>query len=270
MTARNRLRMAWNEGRSAVGGWCTIPSSFSAELVASLDPDYVCIDMQHGLTDFSQLVPMLQAVAIHGPTPLVRIPHRDLATAQRALDAGAQGLIIPFVQSAREAAEAAAACRYPPLGTRSYGPIRSRLHLGTDTRRVNGEVLCIVMIETADGLANLEEILASPGVDAVYVGPADLALALGATVGSESAVEAALDRILSTCRRRGVPAGIHTPSGDGARKALDRGFMMATVATDAALLSAVYQRELVGARGGPPSAAPASGPYGGPATEPVQ
>lgn len=265
MTERNRLRTAWSEGRSTVGGWCAIPSSFSAELVASLGPDYVCIDMQHGLTSFSELVPMLQAIAIYGPTPLVRIPHGDLATAQRALDAGAQGLIIPLVQNARDAAEAAAVCRYPPLGTRSYGPIRSRLHLGTDTQQVNREVLCIAMIETAEGLENLDEIVGCPGVDAVYVGPADLALALGASVGSEDAIEAALDRILSACRRRDVPAGIHSASGDGARKALNRGFMMATVTTDAALLSAVYQQELAAARGAPAAAFPVSGPYGGPA-----
>lgn len=267
MTERNRLRAAWSEGRSAVGGWCAIPSSFSAELVASFGPDYVCIDMQHGLTGFSELVPMLQAIAIHGPTPLVRIPHRDLATAQRALDAGAQGLIIPLVQNARDAAEAAAVCRYPPLGTRSFGPIRSRLHLGTDTQQVNREVLCIVMIETADGLVNLDEILACPGVDAVYVGPADLALALGASVGSDGAIEAALDRILSACRRRGVPAGIHTASGESARRALDRGFTMATVTTDAALLSAACLREFAAARGtSPAAAAPRSGPYGGQAS----
>lgn len=268
MTARGRLRTALREGRPAVGGWCSIPSSFSAELVASLGPDYVCVDMQHGLTGISELVPMLQGIAVHGPTPLVRIPHRDLATAQRALDAGAQGVIVPLVQNARDAAEAVAACRYPPLGTRSFGPIRARLHLGTDTEQVNREVLCIVMIETAEGLANLDEILACPGVDAVYVGPADLALGLGARVGSESAIADALDRILSACRSRGVPAGIHAASGDGARRALEQGFMMATVTTDAALLSAVYQRELTVARGAAPAAADrASGPYGGSETE---
>ena len=120
----NQLRARWRDGQPSFGGWCSIPSSFSAEVVASLPFDFVCVDMQHGLADFGQLLPMLQAISVHRRTPVVRLPVGEMSTAQRALDAGAQALIFPMISSAADAAAAAAACRYAPTGTRSYGPIR--------------------------------------------------------------------------------------------------------------------------------------------------
>lgn len=246
----NRLRARLQSGDSAVGGWCAIPNSYSAEIVAYASPDYVVVDMQHGLAAFSDLVPMLQAIAAHGPTPLVRIPQGDLATAQRALDAGAEGVIFPLVNSAADAAAAAAACRFPPLGTRSYGPVRARLHLGTDPELLNREVLCFVQVETVDAVETLNEILSCEGVDGVYVGPADLALSLSLPVGTrQQAVEEILDTIVASCRAASLVPGIHTTSGEAARGALERGFLMATASTDAVLLSAAYQRELAMARG---------------------
>ncbi len=244
------LKAIWRDGRPAFGGWCSIPNSFSAEIVASLGFDYVCIDMQHGLADFSDLVPMLQAVAARG-TPLVRVPVADYATAQRALDAGAEGLIFPLVNSRSDAEAAVASCRYPPLGSRSYGPVRSRLHLGADVGHANTEVACIVMVETAAALHHLDEILACPGVDAAYVGPNDLALALGVRSDvSDPALDRAIEVILETCRSRGTPAGIHTGSGLAARAYVERGFSFATVTSDAAVLTAAYRSELAAARGG--------------------
>jgi 4-hydroxy-2-oxoheptanedioate aldolase len=130
------------------GGWCTLPSSFAAELVAHCGVDYAVVDMQHGLSGYSDLVPMMQAIALSGIAPMVRIPFGDLGTAQRALDAGAMGLIIPMVNDEAFAKLAVQACRYPPLGERSYGPIRSRLHVGADTEWVNSQVMCLVQIET--------------------------------------------------------------------------------------------------------------------------
>lgn len=240
----NKLKKLWSAGRPALGGWCSIPSSFSAEIVANIGFDYVCIDMQHGLADFGDLVPMLQAVSITGPTPVVRIPVGDFATAQRALDAGAEGLIFPLISSVADAEAAVAACRYPPAGRRSYGPIRSRLHLGPDAAHADNEIACIVMIETRGAVEELERIVVCPGIDAVYVGPNDLALALGLPVGRRGPeFETAIERVLSVCREHGIPAGFHATSGQAALEAIERGFAMATISTDAALLTAVYQAE---------------------------
>ncbi len=245
----NRLRTTLTSGAGALGGWCAIPDSFATEIVAAAGFDYVAVDMQHGLATFSDLVPMLQAIAVHGPTPLVRIPVGDLAMAQRALDAGAEGIIVPYVGTSAEARAAVMACRYPPIGNRSFGPVRSRLHLGADTEEANAQVLCVVMIETREGVDNLADILAMTGVDAVYVGPADLALSLG----ESSQVEDVIAEIVAACRSAGTPVGVHTRSGSDAADALQRGFAFATVSTDAALLTAVYAAELAAAHADRPS-----------------
>jgi 4-hydroxy-2-oxoheptanedioate aldolase len=246
----NQLKARWRDGLPSFGGWCSIPSSFSAEVVASQPFDYVCVDMQHGLADYGQLLPMLQAVSIHGRTPVVRLPVGELSTAQRALDAGAQALIFPMISSAAEAAAAAGACRYAPAGNRSYGPIRSRMHLGSDPDHVNAQVACIVMIETRAAVDDLEAIVTTPGVDGVYVGPADLALALGYPIGSDDPELArTVARIASVAREHGVAPGIHTANGTTAARYCAEGFAFATISTDAAILSAAVQRELDAARG---------------------
>lgn len=249
----NRLRARWLASRPALGGWCAVPDSFTAELVASIGFDYVCVDMQHGLADFGDLVPMLQAITAQGTTPVVRVPFHDDATAQRALDAGAEALIFPLVTSADDAAHAASMCRYPPAGARSYGPVRARLHLGADPAAVNAEVACIVMIETRAAINALGEILAVEGVDAVYIGPNDLALALGLPLASEPLIGGAVTSVLETCLERGIPAGIHAPSGAAARRYLDAGFAFASIANDALILAAAYRAELMAARVEDPS-----------------
>lgn len=244
---RERLR----NGEAVVGGWCAIANSYSAEIVAHARPDYVAIDMQHGLADFTDVVPMLQAIAVHGPTPIVRVPQGDHATAQRVLDAGAEGVIFPVVNSAEDASAAVATCRFPPGGARSYGPIRARMHLGLDPEIHNREVLCLVQVETVTAVEHLAEILAA-GVDGVYVGPNDLALSLGLPVSArdDTAITEILDNVVAACRASELIPAIHTTSGGAARAALERGFRMATVTSDAALLANAYERELAGARGG--------------------
>jgi len=250
----NALKAVLRSGGRAIGGWCTIPSSFSAEIVASIGFDYVCVDLQHGLADFGDLVPMLQAIAIHGPTPLVRVPFGDAGVAQRALDAGAEGLIFPLINGAADARAAVAACRYPPAGQRSYGPVRARMHLGPDPDHANSEVLCIAMVETAEAMENLDAIVGCPGIDAIYVGPNDLALGLGLAPGTaDPRFEAAVDLILKTCAAKGLPAGVHANSGLAAAEALHRGFAMATVANDAVVLTGAYRAEFAGASVGRPT-----------------
>jgi 4-hydroxy-2-oxoheptanedioate aldolase len=244
----NSMKMTLRSGGQALGGWCSIASSFSAEIVASVGFDYVCVDLQHGLAAFSDLVPMLQAIAFHGPTPLVRVPFRDVGVAQRALDAGAEGLIFPLVNGSADARAAVDACRYPPIGQRSYGPIRARMHIGPDPDHANQEILCIAMVETAEAVDNLEAIVSCPGIDVIYVGPNDLALGLGLQPGtSDPRFRATMDLILKVCSAKGIPVGLHANSGAAAREALDRGFAMATIATDAVILTGAYRAEFANA-----------------------
>src|SRR5690606_38044485 len=139
---------------------------------------YVCVDMQHGAVDYSDAVGMLQAIHAQGATPIARVPSNDLATIGKVLDAGALGVVVPLVNTAEEAAAAVAACRYPPNGGRSFGPVRASTVIGSRDPRDLEQIVVAVMVETREGLDNVDEIAATPGLDAIYVGPADLALAL--------------------------------------------------------------------------------------------
>ena len=250
----NLLREAWAEGRPAFGLWSMMPgSSFGVELLCAARPDYVCVDQQHGLSDLAALVPMLAAAEAAGVTPLVRVPRNDPADIGKVLDAGARGIIVPLVNDASEATRAARACRYPPEGSRSYGPVRASVVLETgDPAALGREVSCIVMVETREGLQNVEEIAATPGVDGIYVGPADLALSLGLQpnfdVVEPEHVEA-VARIKEACKRHGIAAGIHTTSAETAKKHAGAGFGMITAGTDATFLADAARARLNTVRG---------------------
>jgi 4-hydroxy-2-oxoheptanedioate aldolase len=249
----NTLKAAWAEGRTAFGLWSAIPSSFSAEIIAGAGVDYVCVDQQHGVVDYASMVPMLQAIGAAGAAPITRVLSNDPYRIMKALDAGALGVIVPLVNDAGEAVRAAAACRYPPHGNRSYGPIRASSVIGSrDPEDLAGEVLCIVMVETREGLENVEEIAATPGIDGIYIGPADLALSLGlppSTSVTEDVHIEAVRRIREVCGEHGIAAGMHASSGRWAKQHAEAGFDMVTVASDASLLRDAVRRETMAARG---------------------
>ena len=254
MAAPNSLKRAWAEGRTTFGVWSMMPDAFGAELVAGAGYDYVCVDGQHGLADFSEMVSIFQAVGASGAVPLTRVLANDAGIIGRVLDAGALGVIVPLVNDAEEAARAVAACRYPPQGVRSYGPVRAGEVVGSKaTEDLAGEVLCFVMVETREGLERVEEIAATPGLDGIYIGPSDLALSLGLAPTleiTEKAHAEAVGRIRKACRERGIVCGIHCGSGEWARKHAEAGFEMVTVTMDTKLLTEAARRELEVARGG--------------------
>lgn len=250
----NPLRGIWAEGRTAFGIWSMTPDAFVAELVARAGYDYVCVDGQHGLADFADMLAIFQATDAAGAVPLTRVLSNDAGAIGRALDAGAGGVIVPLVNDAREAARAVAACRYPPEGVRSYGPVRAGEVLGSKTTEdLAGEVLCFVMVETREGLERVEEIAATPGLDGIYVGPADLALSLGLSptleITEKKHVQAVL-RIKDVCRENGIAAGIHCGAGDWAKRHAEAGFQVVTVTMDTKLIIEAARRELDVARGG--------------------
>jgi 4-hydroxy-2-oxoheptanedioate aldolase len=253
MSSINPLKESWAKRRTTFGVWSGIPSSFSAELIAGSDLDYVCVDQQHGVIDYTSMVPMLQAIGLAGPTPITRVLHNDPWLIMKALDAGALGVIVPLVNNADEAARAVAACRYPPQGIRSYGPIRAANVIGSnDPKLLVDETLCIVMVETTEGFEQVDEIASTPGVDGIYIGPADLALALGLppTLDIREAKHLeAVERIREACQQNNIAAGIQCASGESAKKRADQGFTMITIGADADLLSDAVRRELTMANG---------------------
>jgi 4-hydroxy-2-oxoheptanedioate aldolase len=247
---RRRLRARWDAGEAAFGLWSSIPASLTAELAAAAGFDYVCVDLQHGGSDESTMVAMFAAIEAGGATPLARVAWNEPWMIMRVLDLGAAGVIVPLVNSGAEAARAVSACRYPPHGQRSYGPLRAAMTAGSaDPERLAADALCIVMIETADGLEQLEEIAATPGLDGIYIGPADLSLALGRTPGTGAELlERGIARVADACRRHGVVAGMHCAGGDEARARADAGFRLVTVAVDVSLFAARAADELAAAR----------------------
>jgi 4-hydroxy-2-oxoheptanedioate aldolase len=232
----------------------TVPGSIGAEIFAKVGADYVCVDQQHGVIGYDSMVPMFQAIRAEGTAPITRVLSNDPFLIMKALDAGAWGVIVPLINSAEDAARAVSACRYPPQGTRSYGPVRAAGVIGSrDPEELGGEVLCLVMVETREALERVDEIASTPGVDGVYIGPSDLALSLGLTPTldvQEGEHAEAIRRIREACHRHGIAAGIHSASGESARGHTEAGFDMVTVAADAALLRAAAQREMTVARGG--------------------
>ncbi len=249
----NQSLKTWRAGGQTIGCWLSLPCAHSAESLARLGFDWVCIDLQHGLLDYTDLVYMLPAISNGRATPLVRVPWNEPYEIMKALDAGAAGVIVPMVNNRREAEQAVDACRYPPAGHRSFGPIRAAMAGGPGyAAEANEQIACLVMIETEDGIANLDDILSTPGVDGVYIGPADLALALGLPpVGDNDDPTHArtVASIFDACRKHGVAAGIHTSSLEYGQHYLKMGFNLVTLGSDARWMAAGAAHDLAAARG---------------------
>ena len=243
----NQIRARLAAGEIVVNAWLSIPSSYSAEGIGHSGVHSVTVDLQHGMLDFSDALPMLQAISATPATPLVRVPSLDPARIMHLLDAGAYGVICPMISTPEQAAALVAACRYPPKGKRSFGPSRGLLYGGPDyVANANEAVMVIPMIETAEAVERIEDILAIDGIDMIYLGPNDLAFELDGHVGfPRPESEAALAHVLDAANRHGVPAGIFCGSAEEARTRATAGFRLVTPANDFAHLTR-SMREAVG------------------------
>jgi 4-hydroxy-2-oxoheptanedioate aldolase len=242
-------RAKWAAGGTAYGVWCMSGSPFVVEMAALEGFDYVCLDLQHGLMGYETFLACMYALARTGSTPIVRVPSLDSDLIGKVLDAGAEGVIVPMVETAEEAARAVAACRYYPQGRRSIGSSRGVYALGNDPQNVNREIICLVMIETAVGVHNVEEICSVPGVDGVYVGPGDLAITLGlqpTLISQPGDHTDAIERVRATCAAHGIVAGIQCESSAAALQRSESGFQMVTVTTDVHVLRSGFRRESEG------------------------
>ncbi len=241
---RNKLKALWAEGKPTLNGWLSIGNPFTAEIMAAQGYDSLTIDAQHGALDYSNLLPMLQAMRASGVVPLARAPWCEPGIIMKVLDAGAYGVICPMVNTAEQAAEFVSYLRYPPRGQRSFGPTRANFSAGANyAAEANDEILGFAMIETAQGMDNLDAIAATPGLDAIYVGPADLTLGLSqgrlapGFDREEPEMVEALRRIVAACKRNGIRAALHCGTADYATRAIGWGFDMTTVGGDARLLA---------------------------------
>ena len=249
----NRLRTLWKQDRAAVNGWLAIPDSFSAEVMARQGWDSLTIDLQHGVVDYQKMVTMLQAITTTETVPVVRVPWLEPGILMKSLDAGAQALICPMINTREEAQKFVAWTSYAPRGTRSFGPVRAAMVLGADyPTAANDHIVRFAMIETAQALDNLDAILSVEGLDAIYIGPSDLSLSLGCKPvfdDVEPKAAQAIDHIVERARAHVVVAGIHNGLPRVARTRIDKGFRFVTLSSDARMLISGSQ-ELLGAMRG--------------------
>lgn len=245
------LRQLWTAGEETLGAWLALPNTVSAEIVARRPFAYVCIDTQHGAIDYSASVTMIQAIELGGGIPIVRVPWNDPGIIGKTLDAGAHGVIVPMVNTREQAERVVSSTRYAPVGSRSWGPALIGIRHDDNRQWAADNVACIPMIETVEAIENLDEILSVPGIDAIYVGPADLSISLGLSPGNndgEPAFDEALATIVAACRRHGVVPGIHaTGALTPRRRAL--GFKMITVTSDTLGMGIGLDAELATALG---------------------
>ena len=238
----NKARTKLEQNQPVINGWLHIPSSVAAEAMAHQGFDSLTIDLQHGPLHYDAALPMLQAIATTDVTPMARVPWNEPGIIMKLLDAGVYGVICPMVNSREECERFVQACRYPPQGYRSFGPTRATFYAGADyASNANETVLTFAMIETAAAMDNLDDIMSVPGLDAIYVGPADLSQSLGGKPGADfedGPVPEALDAILESAKKHGVRAGLHNASVTYAKRMIDQGFQFVTVQSDVSFLTA--------------------------------
>jgi len=218
--------------------------------------DSLTIDLQHGVVDYAGMVPMLQAISTTATVPVVRVPWLEPGIIMKTLDAGAYGVICPMVNTRADAEKLVAYTHYAPRGTRSFGPVRALLYGGADyPTHANDTIVAFAMIETAQALENLDDILATPGLDAVYIGPSDLSLALGCKPTFDDLDPKAADavqHILARAQAHGVVAGIHNGTPEAALRRIAMGFQFVTISSDARLMAAGAQQVVQAMRAGTP------------------
>ena len=241
------LRLKLAEARPLFNAWITLGSPYAVELAGEAGWQAVTIDQQHGIGGHSELLACLTAARAADLAALVRVGMLDVGLIGWALDAGAQGVICPMVETPKDARRLVEAVKYPPLGRRSWGPFRAKLLTDPDMAAANAWTIACAQIETAEAVAGLDAILAVPGLDMVYAGPNDLAISLsgGASRDIRSpAVTGALDKILAGCRRQGIIAGVFANDTDYARPLIDKGWDVISCGTDAGWLAAEAARTL--------------------------
>jgi 4-hydroxy-2-oxoheptanedioate aldolase len=233
------LRDRLSGGEAVYGGWTTIPDVLAARCLALAGLDYVVVDLQHGGATEGDLPAITTAIKHAGATPIARVRYAHPADIGRPLDLGCEGVIVPNVESAEQAAAVAGACRYPPVGYRSAGGNLAFAH-----------PLCFVMVESPNAIAELPATLGVEGVDGIYVGPRDLSYALGCELDPhEPVLRKELERVWAACAAAGKPAGVHASDGTTARLYLENGCRLITVAVDSVSVTRGAASELAVARG---------------------
>jgi 4-hydroxy-2-oxoheptanedioate aldolase len=239
-------------GKKIIAGWCAIPNSITAEIVARQNFDAVAVDLQHGFMDYQDALALLQVIDAQGHPALCRVPWNEPGIIMKVLDAGFSGIICPMINTRKDAEKFVAACRYAPVGQRSWGPTRALYVHGADYAKTANElVTTFAMIETVQAMENLDEILSVDGVDGIYIGPSDLGLSMGYAPTLEPVDEAVYDAIATirkAAKAAGKIAGIHCGSPKMVRRMLSEGFDLGTLLTDTRIFASAIAAVLAETR----------------------
>lgn len=255
-TILSSLADRFSRGETVVSAWCGLPDVSTAAILAQEDFDAVVLDMQHGPLTLGEAIRAIPLINAAGKPAIGRIPVGEFQNVSKLLDSGASGVIAPMINTIEDARTFAAYAKYPPMGERSWGSYGGLGASGLDPnsylREANGFSLTFAMIETREAMAILDDILALDGIDAVFVGPSDLSIALfdGKRIDATAPeVDEAIKHIVARASAVGKPVAVYAPSAERAKGALDLGAKMVTVMSDTAMLRLAAQRALGIVRG---------------------
>src|SRR5665213_572996 len=249
----NNLKTVWASGKVVVNAWLAIPSGFSAEVIAQCGFDSVTVDIQHGVQDYQSMVQCFQAMHGHPVTPMVRVPWNEPGIIGKVLDGGAYGVICPMINTRQEAENLVQYSKYPPLGVRSNGAIRSGMcgSAGTYPKTDNEEIVLLPMMETKTAIGNMEAILDVEGINGVYIGPSDLGFSYGLVPKldrDEPEILKIYEKIVKECGKRGLYPGIHCSGADGAVRAINMGFKLVTLSNESGLMMTYAKMQIAQTR----------------------
>lgn len=245
----NPLKTRLKAGHKLAGAWCQLASPMTAELFSQVGFDWLLLDLEHGPGDVLNLISQIQAMASGSALPVVRAPWNDFVALKRILDAGAYGVIVPYVNSRAEAEAAVRACQYPPTGIRGiagspriagYG-----LNPNSYLQRANEEILIITQVETSQAVENLEEILATPRLDGIFIGPMDLAASMG-HLGNPAhpEVQAVIRRVEEVVLKSDKALGTLAAGFEQAKGFFDKGYQFVTLMADGVALAKWAAQEI--------------------------
>ena len=237
----NRTLQIMKEGKPAFGFAAGLGSPLNAELLSRSGIDFILLDRQHGSWGDDSTIQALSAMHGNGATPMARVARNDYTLIGRLLDEGMMGIIVPMVHTAEDAQRAAMACRFPPVGDRSWGWGRAWSYGADYSEWINDQIFVAVQIESAQAVENVEAIMATPGVDGCWTGPSDLALSLGfhpREMHDREEHARALEAIVQACRNTGTIPGIAGLGLEDAQRRADQGFQFITAASDTGFIMA--------------------------------
>ena len=235
----NPVKRALREGQASMGTWLSLGSITAARFLARAGFAWLTVDIEHSLVDWETATHMFASIAEGGCIALARVPSNRHDHIKRVLDNGAQGIVVPMVNSREEALAAVAAAKYPPVGNRSVGGSVHALNFGATVNdyyaRANDEILDVLQCEHIQAVEQADAIFSVPGIDAIFVGPHDLAASMrgpdGKPPGGEATAQV-MGRILETCRKHGVASGLHCGTADEALHRAEQGWQFLAIASE--------------------------------------